>query len=262
MSSSDYFGFGIACASGVLAFYLSDSDWAKNHHWLIPALWVSFALSMLLVVLRLRKTAAVEASRTDAGDRSTSQTVTGDNNVSTVVSSLGTVGAGAAINIGGHQTINAPSVTTTTGTRPKLTPLHYGQLGLGDQIVWAGYREALWIQNDGETANEVRVEPLAVGDWIVTFEGPVTITHGRGRVMVESIRKQEQSGGVNTTHLNHAWEDAYSTHGTIASVRLRVSYRDFHGTPYCSECSLQRDALVVGDSPFRVAGCADRPPQG
>jgi hypothetical protein len=260
MSFSDYFGFAVACAFGVLAIYLADNEWAKSHYWLVPTLWTAGGGSLLLAVVRFRNSRLVKLPHHQRFERATNQTVAGNDNSATAVGSFGNVGAGATVNIGGHQIVNQTPVTSATNTRPKLTPLRYGRLGLGDEIMWAGYKEALWIQNDGETANDVRVEPLVVGNWIVTFEGPITITtNGRGRMMVESIRKPEQSGGSTTMYLTHAWEDAYTTHGTIGSILLRVSYKDFHGSSFCSECALQRDVLTVGDSPFRVAGCADRP---
>jgi hypothetical protein len=262
MSFSDYFGFAVACAFGVLAIYLADNEWAKSHYWLVPTLWTVGGGSLLLAVFRFRNSRLDRLPQGQHFERTVTQTISGNGNTGTAVGSLGNVGAGATINIGGHQTVNQTSGVQAPSTRPKLTPLRYGRLGLGDEIMWAGYKEALWIQNDGETANDGSVEPLEVGNWIVTFEGPVTITtNGRGRVLVQSIRKPELSGGSTTMYLTHAWEDAYTTHGTIASVRLRVSYKDFHGTPYCSECSLQRDVLTVGDSPFKIARCADRPVQ-
>lgn len=59
MSFSDYFGFAVACASGVLAIYLADNEWAKSHYWLVPTLWTAGGGSLLLAVVRFRNSRLV-----------------------------------------------------------------------------------------------------------------------------------------------------------------------------------------------------------
>jgi hypothetical protein len=81
-------------------------------------------------------------SGAEADQRHLSQTTHGTNSPAITATHGGTVNNYAP----GSQVLQS-----SHNSRPKLTPISYGLVGLGDQLVNVGEREALWLNNDGDT---------------------------------------------------------------------------------------------------------------
>jgi hypothetical protein len=134
-----------------------------------------------------------------------------------------------------------------------LTPISYGLVGLGDQLVNVGEREALWLNNDGDTAHNVVIGPVKLGDWVLTFEPPPAITKGRlARVLVFSICKPGPSGAnTQMMRLDNAWMDVSKAQGPFERVGFPLSYTDFYGNKFSAACAIVRDPNIRGN-PFRL----------
>jgi hypothetical protein len=142
--------------------------------------------------------------------------------------------------------------------RPKVVATKYDGLPSG--------AEALYLHNEGETAHEVRVEELRIGEWMVQFEDTLPLLKTDGHIRVTKMLKVTNLPN-GTRHmdildsLDHVWNDAQKEHGTIERKSLRIRYRDFDQNPYGTVCTIERDVSVRGAAPFRIVDCRDEPVQ-
>jgi hypothetical protein len=85
--------------------------------------------------------------------------------------------------------------------------------------MWSGYREALWLHNDGETAHNILIGPVEIGDWTLTFEPAIPVPKGPARVLVDSIAKTHSNGGSQqheqVMRLEDAWMDVSGKKGRL-----------------------------------------------
>jgi hypothetical protein len=54
MGFSDYFSLALACATAVLAMLLADNQWARDHQWLVPVLWVGCVIALFSMLFHAR----------------------------------------------------------------------------------------------------------------------------------------------------------------------------------------------------------------
>jgi hypothetical protein len=169
VSFSDYFALAVACAFGVLAVYLADSQWARDRSWLVPALWIGCGLSLLAGIITRW---LASSSRPATSDPSIRQEVNGTRNTATSVGSLGNIGSGANVNIGGHQTIHhgksVPEIVIEYGYEDRNRP--WPPLEVNNK------RDAPLILKNVSTvasAFNIRVEPLTFAGTTLRFEPAV-----------------------------------------------------------------------------------------
>lgn len=114
--------------------------------------------------------------------------------------------------------------------RPKLVPVRYGTAP-------GGMGEALYMENDGTPAFDVKVAPIHVGPWTITFSE------------VERIKATAHAsawiskGSEGCTALDAPWRESWDAMGKPPGVPMSMVYRDFDGTWYESVCALDRDVL-------------------
>ncbi len=96
MTFSDWWTAFLAVASAAFAMYLTDNAWAKSHHFLVPTLWAVSACLLIICVFTLwRKRGRIPSAKV-AVDQATH----GNFSPSGAVGSIGSIGAGAHVNIG------------------------------------------------------------------------------------------------------------------------------------------------------------------
>ena len=115
-----------------------------------------------------------------------------------------------------------------------------------------GYREGLYIENDGATVFEVKPDPLILPDGVqVTFDSISTLKKGDRAFCFSHVELSPTSGAI---FLDADWIRLANKHPgfTDSELPLRIVYRDYGGNWFRCICVFKRDVGIHGDSPFSV----------
>jgi hypothetical protein len=136
----------------------------------------------------------------------------------------------------------APSEGALPEHRPKIAPARYGPAPNECRpVAWEG----LYVDNHGEPAFDLEVQPLSIMGWVVEF-GHVDKLNDKGFLGI-SISK-----GINgTTRLGDIWHESPEAMLKALPLSLYITYRDFEGIRYRTICELYRD--VRADGGFSVS---------
>ncbi len=259
MSFSDYFSLAVACAFGVLAVYLADNPWAHDHPWLVPALWSVCVLSLLLAILSRKGRSGIRPKAPSAVN--IEQETHGDRSTAVAVGSLGNIGSGANVNIGGTQTIHhgksIPEIVIEYGYEDRNRS--WPPLEVNNK------RDAPLILKNVSTvasAFNVRVEPFTLGGTTLTFEPAVVPYIEAGKTVSVSCRVPGGSPlfanrfpdflkqSFPPSNANDAFEDK--------PFELTIAYDDGHDPSESFESVVQLKYRPWKDR-IRVEGVRKRP---
>jgi hypothetical protein len=142
---------------------------------------------------------------------------------------------------------------------PELVMTSYGAWRNEDgaPIVNSCPVEGLYLHNNGETAYDIRIDKVIVGNWIAEFKRVEMLKKGdRGFSALESINRIVYQRGTRCNEslqsLDSAWRVALKEGVALDAVGVHFSCNDSRQNkfPYC--CTIERDQTRRGDLPFRI----------
>ena len=126
----------------------------------------------------------------------------------------------------------APSARDMPESRPKVTALR-----LGDSERYSNLSQAFYLENQGEKAYDVQVQPISIGSSIFNFE---VVPSLKDRATAE----MEVETSDSIANLSHSWlllKRAARTPDLPYSFQVKIQYRDFDSRWYRTTCKLERD---------------------
>jgi membrane protein implicated in regulation of membrane protease activity len=236
----------LACAGAAITVFAADPQWAKDHRWLGPWLWVAAAIFLILAALArwLRRRSRPSVTQPPENSPVTSAEQQTHGNSSPNI--LATHGSNVKVDFGA-QNIELEK-------RPFVRPVEYCE------SIDAEY---IRVINEGERAYDLYTEPVIVGDWVIHFERLPDLK-GEGRVPLLRLMKTSQVNPT-TTHietlqtLDHAWSKVERDNPNFTKPWLRIHYQDHKNKPFLSQCRLTRLRDIRGNISFRFVDFSDLP---
>lgn len=254
MGFSDFFALAVACAFGVLAMYLGDNQFAREHQWLIPILWGGCVVALLFGFLRTPWFRALISSDESLSQRAIKQRTEGPASHAIAATH------GSVVNI-----YNSAPPASEVVKRPRISIARYGHASQAEQII-SGPREFLSVTNHGhDVARDVQVLDLRIGNWIIPFDViPLLNPTQTLDANVRPIKKVTgYTDGVpdieRAQNIDEAWRRELKDKGVLdfGPLPIYVSYSDYKGTPFRTICSVQRDVLNRSGQILVISGCED-----
>lgn len=231
----------LACLGAALT--LEDRQWVLDRPWLLVVFWAGaavFGALWLAMMVRNRK----------HPHRPNPHLETGGNLSPNIIASEGsTVHYNAA-----------PQPQASDQRRPYVRPVDYTRVSEAE-VIYSGYKEFLRVSNDGDSAYDLRVETLRVGQWNVEF-APLNYLKGLDRIFVSKISKTTYVDGFPHSEiaqrLEVVWHEALRTQ-PFEKLELAIHYRDYKHNAFLSVCSIEIDRHPNGMIFFRLGDFGDSP---
>jgi len=131
---------------------------------------------------------------------------------------------------------------TPSKDRPTVWPVRYADSA--DRS-----REGLYLHNHGTAAGSVHVAPVQLLDgWIIYFDDTINYLESDGFLVSRTSRGE----GINNIRLKTVWNLLRSKIEPPSAFPLEISYRDFNGAGYHSDCILERDTKSPSGFSVRI----------
>jgi hypothetical protein len=126
-------------------------------------------------------------------------------------------------------TLQQSQAPPTMSSRPRVAPLKYGKDEDGS--------EGLFLETHGEPAYNVRIAPVMIGRWTLSFRGVHQITRQGGAAFCGA---RLTCGNNLVTKLLRVWQDQPTE---PSQATILVTYDDGAGSAYRSVCRMEIDVL-------------------